>query len=150
MSWFKKISQVKELAFFLIDNTIFFFSDLHNDWLHNITGFPVPICNTIRYALPRGRCSSDGMTSTIIEASKELKPFKNQMIEKLNIQPMDRPIWDFDSDHYEVKDLNYIADTLMFQVDITTLYNYIDKINNLLPGIKSIILNKHRHQQQVA
>ncbi|MHA2279754.1 MAG: hypothetical protein ACXAC5_02505 [Promethearchaeota archaeon] len=105
MNWLQRAFKFGRLAsdnsFFLLDNDLVFFSSLHSQYLTRTFGLSMTEADALRFLLPRGRATQQ-YTGVLIEASAELQPYQREIANRLELEPIDRPKWDFNDSHYQI------------------------------------------------
>lgn len=135
-------------AFFLIGGHLFYFNELHGDWLSHMFKIPDDYANVLRYALPRGRASAIGY-NLVIEASPQLIKYREQISRDLNLIPQDRPRWHFDSHHYGL----YANEKIIAMTKM--IYQHqpddhaIQVMNDFIPGLQDAINYEFSQKQNI-
>lgn len=127
-----------KITFMLVRGRLLFFRMLHEEFLvDNMKLFP-NYAEIVRFFFPRGRATPYG-DGTLIEASPELEAYKDQISRELELEPIDRPDWDFGHSHYEIHDVEHIANRLKdlystnpSQRDIKNILKHIPELKDYL------------------
>ena len=145
-NWFYKIAEHKDVAILLVrGNVEYSFDYLHGEWIEKYLNVHSNYSSIMRYALPRGRISetyySGRGAGIMIECSKELEPYKSQLISDLKITPMDRPQWHFSSMHYRVVSENEAINMLMSEYQYWQDLSQLKTVDNVVLGLSSKVLS---------
>lgn len=137
----KYAQQLREISFTLIGNNLEWSRGYHQELLTRNYGIPGGLASLFRNYLPRGSAVDDIEDGYIVEASKELKPYVQEIASQLNISPMRIG---FDNGHYIVVNsyqyaAEFVEGFLMYEEDEKTYQAVLNFLKSYLPQIYELI-----------
>lgn len=98
----------KDYAFFVLNDKLHIFEELHSDYLTNVFKVPPIWADRFRFAFPRGRVSFVRATNNVyVEMSAEMESYKSEIKEKIPYSNYPNTEWVADN-HYAVYDAKRI------------------------------------------
>lgn len=138
----------RNVSFYLLKGDLVMSPGYHEEYLMKNFGLKKYIARALSYVIPRGSVTTEQNTGEIeVAASAELEPFKNEIIQRLEL-PTLKCRFDFNDAHYRVVDSKkvldmlegYLAYDLLDRATIQFIREYIPQVYEALkqfdPGLE--------------